>query len=237
MMDKIICFCLPHAGGSSINYLKWNKFFPDDFYWNPLELKGRGSRSEEPLSHDFNEVVTDIFESIGNLVVNDLKYVIFGHSMGGLLAYETTLKLQKFNIPLPLHLFISGRVPPHILKRQDLCLTDEELKFQIFKLGGLSRNILKNREWNDLFLPIIKADYHLLENYQYSPQENRLDIGITAFGGDNDPEVSETELTEWQKYTNKSFSCKIFPGDHFYLNDYMLEISKIIYQDTLNIIR
>ena len=42
---------------------------------------------------------------------------------------------------------------------------------------------------------------------------------MTAFGGLEDPEVSAEALEAWRQQTDGSFSRRMFPGDHFYLND------------------
>lgn len=233
-MEKTTIFCLPHAGGSAANYLKWKKYRNDVFEWKPLELKGRGARSKEPFYQDFPEMVEDIFQIIRESVADTTNYLIFGHSMGGFLAYQTAVKLTEENIPLPCHLFLSGCFPPHITRNSDYSnWSDADFKLMMFKLGGLTKDILKNKEWNDLHLPVVKADYLLLKSYRHIPREQKLNIGITVFGGDNDPEVSEEELIEWGNYTEMSFKYKLFPGGHFFLNDYLEEINEIMVQEVM----
>jgi surfactin synthase thioesterase subunit len=46
-----------------------------------------------------------------------------------------------------------------------------------------------------------------------------LSCPIHAFGGSDDPLVSESDLHEWRSRTSKEFSVKILKGGHFYLND------------------
>jgi medium-chain acyl-[acyl-carrier-protein] hydrolase len=39
-----------------------------------------------------------------------------------------------------------------------------------------------------------------------------------AFGGLSDREVSRKQLEGWGEHTSASFSVRMLPGDHFYLN-------------------
>ena len=46
-----------------------------------------------------------------------------------------------------------------------------------------------------------------------------LSCPIHAFGGVDDPLVSESDLYEWRSRTSEEFSVQILTGGHFYLND------------------
>jgi surfactin synthase thioesterase subunit len=44
-----------------------------------------------------------------------------------------------------------------------------------------------------------------------------LSCPIHAFGGSDDPLVSESDLSEWRSRTSSGFSVHILHGGHFYL--------------------
>ena len=46
-----------------------------------------------------------------------------------------------------------------------------------------------------------------------------LSCPIHAFGGSDDPLVTDFELDEWRSRTTGEFSVHILAGGHFYLND------------------
>jgi surfactin synthase thioesterase subunit len=46
-----------------------------------------------------------------------------------------------------------------------------------------------------------------------------LSCPIHAFGGSDDPLVSESDFHEWGWRTSEEFSVQILPGGHFYLGD------------------
>ena len=69
----------------------------------------------------------------------------------------------------------------------------------------------------EIVLPFLRADFALYETYVYSA-EPPLSCPISAFGGLQDGKVSRSDLEAWRDQTTASFSLRMFPGDHFFLN-------------------
>ena len=77
--------------------------------------------------------------------------------------------------------------------------------------------MLQNAELMQLLVPILRADFAVLETYVYTT-EPPLNCPITAYGGLQDQEVSCDELQAWQNQTNAAFSLQMFTGNHFFLH-------------------
>src|SRR5215213_3277321 len=85
IMEKIYCFCLPFAGGSRYSYRNYEETGSSFLQIIPLEYPGRGARIKEPLVSNIDFLVQDLYRQIEGLA-GSRKYIIYGHSMGGLLA-------------------------------------------------------------------------------------------------------------------------------------------------------
>ena len=85
-------FCLPYAGSGASLYSVWDSFFGDDIEICPVQLPGRENRRREPLCSDIQETAGSIAEVIAGMA--DVPFSVFGYSMGGVIAYETVLKLK-----------------------------------------------------------------------------------------------------------------------------------------------
>ena len=170
-MTKFRLFCLPYAGGSATVYGKWKNNLHSSIALKLIELAGRGKRFAEPFYDSFTSAVEDIC----SIVKNDLDgapYAIWGHSMGSILAFELAYKLKETGCEEPIHIFFSGRYPPHILKNKEQSLyelPDKDFLERIFRLGGTPKEMLENRELQDIFTPILRADYKILNGYRYFP--------------------------------------------------------------------
>jgi len=226
---QINLFCIPHAGGSAYAYTRWNQYLNSKIHLIPVELSGRGRRMREPLYNSFYEAVEDIINSI-KMKLYESQYVIFGHSMGSTLAYELLCEILSEGLPLPKHTIFSGRHPPIYNDLFDKIhnLPIEDFKKEIIELGGTTNDIFSNKELCDMFLPIMRSDYKMLENYSYAREGLRLPIDISVFMGSMDNPEHHSKMDEWRNFTEKSFNLYEFEGTHFFIFEKEKEVVNTI---------
>jgi medium-chain acyl-[acyl-carrier-protein] hydrolase len=149
----------------------------------------------------------------------DKPFVFFGHSMGSLVSFEVVRELRRLGASQPLHLFFSGRQPPHVSDTHPNLHSLPEAEFlkttQQF-YGALPEIILQDPELVNLFLSMMRADITMIETYEYE-QEAPLDCPITVYGGLQDPSVDQQSLTAWKDQTAAGFKMKMFAGEHFFI--------------------
>jgi medium-chain acyl-[acyl-carrier-protein] hydrolase len=153
--------------------------------------------------------------------VFDLPCAFFGYSLGALIAFEVARSLRWANLPPLRHLFLAAKgsprlKPPHPPRSS---MSDEELLFELKRIGGMREAVLQDRELLELFLPILRADFALNDHYQYKSSEP-LSCPVTVFGGTADREVPLPALMDWELETRSSFSLVEVPGDHFFLHSH-----------------
>lgn len=220
-------YCFHHAGGAASFYRKWKPHLPSDINLFALQLPGRDNRMSEPLVSDIEELALKIANS---LYEDNKPFIFFGHSMGGLLAFEVTHILKKLQKTLPTHLFVSSVKAPHLPYRNEKLLPLDDtmlLKAISQKYGYFQSEILHCKELLDLLMPRLRSDLAICENYLYD-QRAPLPIPIITFGGDQDKSASQNELLEWRIHTTASFDFKLFSGGHFYLDTEFPDIINII---------
>lgn len=227
-MKKVKLFCLPYAGGSAIIYEKWRRAIHPSIELIPIEYSGRGKRFNESLYMDLDEVVDDIYNIIKN-DIDDIPYSFFGHSMGSLVSYELSHKIKKLNHRQPAHIFFSGRsAPNHKNREKELHkLNDEDFKEELFRLEGTPREILEHSELMDIYLPILRSDFKVVEKHVYKDNLDKLDCNFTILYGKDDS-MTINEIADWQMHTNGKCNFIKFPGGHFFINDHSKEIVNII---------
>jgi surfactin synthase thioesterase subunit len=57
---------------------------------------------------------------------------------------------------------------------------------------------------------------------------------IHGFVADNDIIVADENMAAWADRTTQEYSIRVFPGDHFYLNDNLPELVKTIEEVVLD---
>lgn len=210
-------FCLPYSGASATCYSPWKHKLPSWLSVRPLELPGRGMRMDEPLHTNMAALANLLADEIA--VELDRPYALFGHSLGGLLAFELAHVLRERGLPAPLALFASATAGPARRDVSEYAIekTDAELIARLRELGGTSEGVLANEELLELILPILRADFLVCGSFSYGQREP-LDLPIHVFGGKRDT-VKVEELLDWQEDTRTGFSLDMFEGHHFYLID------------------
>ncbi len=222
-------FCFPYAGGSSMIFRTWANSLPRNVEVCAVEYPGRGRQMQSAPIARLEPLVKAIASSL--LPYLDKPFAFFGHSMGGLVSFELTRLLRlKYNLQ-PFHLFISGRRAPQIppTKPPIHALPDAQLLEELRTLNGTPKAVLENPEMMQIFLPILRADFAIIETYTYTPQEP-LHCPISIFGGWQDEEVSHEALQAWREQTTATFSLQMFDGDHFFIHSQQDSLLKLICQ-------
>lgn len=196
-------------------------------------MPGRENRLREPPLRHIDDAVAAITANLEALPgAFDLPYVLFGYSLGGLLAYETVRALQRNGRPLPRRLLIAATAAPacdrsHIPRLH--ALPDDQVIAELRKLQGTPEAILQNAEFMSMLLPMIRGDFEILETYRYAPGPP-VPMPIATFGGTHDTDVRPDELAEWSAYTASEFTIKFLVGDHFFIktapDQLLAEVSK-----------
>lgn len=231
MSDKknIKLICIPYAGGSATSYNKYKAYLNDNIDLYTVELSGRGRRYNEPFYETLDEAVYDILLQIEKEILCS-DYIFLGHSMGSVLALELTHRLMDLGYKEPKHIIFSGRVPPNkiTIKKKIYDAPFPVLKEEILRLGGTPLEFFQSQELMDIYLPIMRADYKILETYSLHEFVNKLSCSISVFLGDKDLDTSIEDMKHWKLYTNNKCTLYMFHGGHFFINDCVEDVVSVI---------
>lgn len=213
-MKRFKLFCLPYAGGSKTIYADFQKKLCDLVEVVPLEYSGHGSRYGKSLFNNADDTVNDIFQILKSSCCT--KYMIFGHSLGALIAYETVARFSSLLNTPPCRLIVAGNRPPHLMYKDKKYngLHKDDVMDAIFELGYMPSEILMNKELYDIYIDIIFADIQIINNYHFV-NRGKLNIPITAMRGSDDNETPKKDMLEWRNLT-KEFDLITIHGDHFF---------------------
>ena len=211
-------FFFPYAGGGPPAFSQWSKELPRFMEGVIAHYPGRGSRYQEPAINDLSTLVDKLSPAIRTL--SDKPFAFFGHSLGGLVSFELTRQLGRYNLPQPQILFIAACGAPHLTDPHPSIhqLPDAEFLKSIKALNGIPSELQDNPNIIELFLPTLRADFQVVESYVFNPDDSSIDRPIIVYGGLDDPRVSRERLEGWASLTKAVFKSQRFPGDHFFIN-------------------
>lgn len=162
----------------------------------------------------------------------DKPFALFGHSLGALVSFELARHLRRQYGLHPVHLFVAAGRAPQIPHRGLPMHTLPEAEFvaQLRCLNGTPKEVFGHAELMEIVLPLLRADFAVYETYVYS-SEPPLNCPISTFGGLQDCNVSRGDLEAWRDQTTGSFSSRMFPGDHFFLNTTQPLLLRVLSQE------
>ena len=226
-------FCFHFAGGDASIFRLWTTQLPSFIEVCPIELPGRATRrGEAPITH-----FTELIEKLSGMMrpfLNQLPAAFFGHSFGGNIAFELTRLLRRTGEPMPLRLFLAAS--PALFVRPQLPppvshLPDSEFLARIGSRYRLPQEVLASEDFQQEVLPALRADMSVAESYHYT-REPPLEVPISAFGAEGDPEVSPAEAQAWCRETNVGFRLRMLPSnDHFFVSTERRRLHQGIIED------
>jgi surfactin synthase thioesterase subunit len=224
---RIALLCAPFAGAGPSFFHPWRALCADRWRVVPVELPGRERRI---LETPYRNVVEAARGSVDEIVAElgaGARTVLFGHSLGAVLAYELVHLLSTREVHVE-RLVVSGSPGPWTQReRRATGLADDEFLERVEEFAGFRHEALDHPEMRDMILPVLQADCEMHENYLPSTDEP-VSVPICSLRGSSDGLVSAEQAQEWQKATTAEFSYAEFPGDHMYVVDRAREVLDVI---------
>lgn len=212
-MPRLRLVCFPHAGGSASFFAAWKERLPADIDLLAMQYPGREDRFNETPLTGMASLAEGAALALREFA--DAPLVLFGHSLGAALAYETALQLEHAGLS-PHHLFVSALPAPHLQRGGKLHRGDEAALLDDIRRQGGASELLEDADLRALFLPILRADYQVIETYRRA-RPVALACPVDVLLGDRDEEASSDEAQGWDLAGRQRATLKRFPGGHFYL--------------------
>ncbi|WP_280477909.1 thioesterase domain-containing protein [Nocardia asiatica] len=208
-------FCWPFAGGKAAAYTPWRRELPDWVELCVVELPARQRHLAQTPIRRFTDLVDAALARV--LPLTDLPFAFFGHSLGALTAYEVARRLPEGVAPRAL--FLGGAVAPHLPRPGRLSeLPDHEFAAAVAHYGGIPPEVRASPEVMALFLPALRSDFEIFDDYRFSPAA-APSCPAHLFGGRDDRQVAATQLEAWRDLLPGLRSTELLPGGHFFLTE------------------
>lgn len=215
-------FAFPFGGGGASVFRGWSQDLATDLQFCPVQLPGReGFRSDSPL-RTMDEWVHWGLAQLGPHING--AYALYGHCLGGQLAYELALALTQQGRP-PAALWLTATTPPdlpltarlsHVLRVADL--DDADLPAVLALLGGTPGEVMQAEALLHAIKGTLLADFSVATGYQRSTCEP-LPCPIHGLAGLRDKLVPAPFMRGWQAYTQHGFELELLDAEHFFLRE------------------
>ncbi|OLF14708.1 thioesterase II family protein [Actinophytocola xanthii] len=207
--------CLPYAGGSATTFRGWQEELGGLATVQAISLPGRADRWHLPLPENLHQLADDLAEEL----VDDPRtpLALFGHSLGGLLAFELTRRLVAAG-RAPRLLVVAACEPPSLPRPANgvHTLPDDEFLTWVRAMGATPPDVLDNDELLSILLPVLRADAALGETYRYRPAPP-LPVPIATIAGREDDDAAPETMAGWAAETDQPIREFQVDGGHMFV--------------------
>lgn len=206
--------CIPYAGGGPSAYRAWRPWLPREVELVLVAPPGREARIMEPSFLDIGEYAAAICDEMRQL--DPLPTHLFGHSMGGIVAYRVGLEPVESRCPLR-SIIVSGAVAPSLVSEYVRPFPEDRSDAirELARIGGTPPAVLENQELLDVACDIIGADVRLLRSLVV-PANPVLSDPLVVLAADDD-EVAPLHATEaWDRMADVALTRRTYTGGHFF---------------------
>jgi surfactin synthase thioesterase subunit len=211
-----LLFCFPYAGGGTEIFRGWGGRLKPSIEPVLIQFPGRGARLRDPYIKDLEALAKELAEAL--LPALDRPFAFFGHSMGALIAFAVTRRLEQRGIS-PKRLFLSCCPAPHLMpeRRNVASMSEVELAAYLHALGGTPLAVFNHPELLDIVLPTVRADLEMLDTYDFQSGP-LLQCPLSLCYGLEDRSVPPSLVEPWSAHTASSSSLRGFAGNHYFVN-------------------
>ncbi|MER7000165.1 thioesterase domain-containing protein [Streptomyces sp. NPDC000410] len=216
--------CFAHAGAGVSSFADWNRDLGPGARTVPHLLPGRDARRREPRITEREALLA---EMLGHFVqdgdAGPAPYLLYGHSLGALIAYTLTRALREAGLSAPALLVVGACPPPDAaLALPDACRApDEELLRLLGGAGALPGGAKPGGLWHRLVMPVLRDDLVLADALRTAARvpspAGPLDVPVLAVAGRGDALAPAGEVARWRHWTTGPFALRTVPGDHFFV--------------------
>ncbi|MER7824335.1 MULTISPECIES: alpha/beta fold hydrolase [unclassified Streptomyces] len=201
----------PHSGSGPNTLFPLVDPLPDHVEVLGLSLPGRERRFGEPPGCRLDQVLDSVADEV--LGRDPLPTVVFGHSLGALLATRAARLLG----PHCRAAVVSGQAPGRTPRRAHGTTTEADAVRLLRDGGGTPEWVLRDPDMLAHVTRVLRADIDLSREAAVGFEDVRLDVPLHVLGGTADPLVPHEPLDGWADHTTGACQVLRFDGDHFFL--------------------
>lgn len=193
------------------------------------QYPGRAMRLKEPRITSAKGMAQALFPVLSpSLCDPSIPWILIAHSVGTWIAYEFLVLCRERGVPMPRQAFISAMPCPDIPFdarpwRQQKNLNEEEFKDEC-REWDISDIVFSPSMW-PMYQPLLRADFTMFDEYEFSGDTTPFDVPIHAFWGTKDRRVKEDHVMGWSTLTSKTFQLHAIDGNHLWPLDKQSKVS------------
>lgn len=213
-----VLVCLGFCGGGTAQYRSWASQVPEDTDLALVCYPGREGRFMEGFAQTWEELAADALRAVRT--VADRPYTLFGHSMGGWMAFDLAGRTERSGGPLPVGVVVSAcNAPAATVRERDrfpaVADTEDDLIGWMQRFGALPDYVLADASLMTMALDLMRADIRVRDSFSCNI-DDRISSPLHLVFGSDDAVIEDALEVRWSKLTSGELQVTKLPGGHFY---------------------
>lgn len=218
-------YIFPHTGGSADFYVPFARAFSGGTKCVAVQYPGKRAGKDLSQYTSIPDLADRLCAMLKPAGAPADRLAFFGHSMGALLAFEVALRFEQAGNPIAA-LFVSASAAPG-LWRQRVDMTgsnDLQLLSMVSEVTGVNPEFLNDDQFAATLLPTLRG-LKAITSYE-CPPDAKVSAPIHGLMAEHDELATAELMTPWEQRTTATFDLTEFPGDHFYINTNLPQLSQ-----------
>lgn len=212
-------YCFAHAGAGVSAFNGWARSIGPDVETVPVLLPGRERRRREPRLTDRAALVAELLDRVRP--EPGRPFILYGHSLGAMVAHTLTQALHEQGRPLPALLAVGACPPPD--ETSELSdsdgTVDDRLLHRLNAMGAVPDGARPDGYWHRAVLPVLRDDLRLACALRAFARGTggRVPVPLLAVAGDRDPLAPPPLVDGWRRWSAGAVVTRTVTGDHFFV--------------------
>lgn len=214
--------CLGFCGGGTGSYRPWLSSLGDATDLALVCYPGREGRFAEDFAPDWDALAEDTTDAVVRAAeaAPDRPYRLFGHSMGGWMAFDVTVRLAERGARLPERLIVSAcNAPDRGVTERDRFPRLEDAEGRLVEwmrtIGLLPEYALDDPDLREMAIELMRADITVRDSYRPRPGVTTT-VPVHVLYGEDDAVIEPAVAEQWARCATGGLRVDALPGGHFY---------------------
>jgi surfactin synthase thioesterase subunit len=206
----------PHSGAGALSMAAWAADLPVTVECCAIQRPGREDSFAEPPLASLRACVDAACDALALRM--DRPYALFGHSLGGFLAFQVAAEVHVRGLPPPVALFVSAISP--VVQPQARQASREARRRQMHA-SFAPEDAPDDDLIDELLLAgdvAFEADLSLYFDSIGQASDATLDLPIVAIYACDDALAPREVVAGWARHTCRPLTMLPVSGDHFYVS-------------------
>jgi surfactin synthase thioesterase subunit len=214
--------CLGFCGGGTGAYRPWLPRLDAGTELALVCYPGREGRFAEPFAPDWERLAGDAADAVARAAAEhpDRPYEVFGHSMGGWMAFDVVVRLEARGVRLPERLVVSScNSPDRGVTDRDrfprIEDTEERLLEWMQTIGALPEWAREDPDLRDMAVELMQADIRVRDSYKPAAGVT-TSVPVHVLYGEDDAVIEPAVAEQWARCAPNGTRTDMLAGGHFY---------------------